>query len=54
MSWSAALAVVAFVFWIGLAFGLAVPSGWIHVLLAASVLLAAKAIVDADPLRRKE
>ena len=48
MPWSGGLALVLFVLWIGFAYVLQVPSGWIHLLLAASVVLTAKAIVDAD------
>jgi hypothetical protein len=48
MPLSAGLAIVLFVLWVGFAFVLQIPSGWIHLLLVAAVLLGARAIVDAD------
>jgi uncharacterized membrane protein len=47
----ALLAVVCLAAWIVLAFVLALPSGWVHVPLAAGVLLIVRAIVAADDER---
>lgn len=42
----AALACLAL--WVGLALLWAIPSGWVHVPLAAAAVLVAKGIVDRD------
>lgn len=39
-------AILCVVGWIILAFVLAIPSGWVHIPLAAGAVLTAKAIVD--------
>ena len=41
------LALVALILWAVLAFGLAVPTGWVHLLLALGVVLIAVGIVES-------
>jgi hypothetical protein len=43
------LALVALALWALLAFGLAIPSGWVHLFLAAAAVLIAIGIVETDP-----
>jgi hypothetical protein len=45
------LAVICLVLWLVLAFGLALPSGWVHIPLAAAAVLVAVGIVKADETR---
>lgn len=46
LAFAAALACLAL--WAGWAFLWAIPSGWVHVPLAAAAVLVAKGIVDRD------
>ncbi|NIM52377.1 MAG: hypothetical protein GTN78_19300 [Gemmatimonadales bacterium] len=43
-----AAALVCLLAWIMLAFVVAIPSGWVHVLLAAGCLLLTKRIIEAN------
>ena len=45
------LALICLVLWLVLAFGLAIPSGWVHVPLGVAAVLFAVAIVKADEAR---
>jgi uncharacterized membrane protein len=45
------LALICFVLWLVLAFGMAIPSGWVHVPLAACAVLIVVGIVKADEAR---
>lgn len=45
------LALLSLVLWIILAFGMAVPSGFVHIFLAVGVLLIVVGIVEADERR---
>lgn len=42
-------AIVCLVLWVGLAFMIAVPSGWVHVPLAVGAILVALGIVQGSP-----
>ena len=46
------LALISLVVWIVLAFGMAIPSGFVHIFLAVGVVLIAVGIVQADEERR--
>jgi hypothetical protein len=46
------LALISLAVWIVLAFGMAIPSGFVHVFLAVGVVLIAVGIVQADQGRR--
>lgn len=46
------LALVALVLWVVLAFGLAIPSGWVHLPLALGAVLVAVAIVKGNGDKR--
>lgn len=41
------LALVALIVWAVLAFGMAIPTGWVHVFLAVGVVLVAMGIVES-------
>ena len=45
------LGLICLVLWLVLAFGLAIPAGWVHVPLAAAAVLIAVGIVKADAAR---
>ncbi len=45
-------ALASLALWVVLAFGLAVPSGWVHLFLAAGAVLIAAGIIEADPTGR--
>ena len=49
------LALVSLILWAVLAFGMALPTGWVHLFLAAATVLMAVAIVrgDGDAKRAK-
>lgn len=49
--WLALAAATCLAVWIVLAFVVAVPSGWVHALLAVGVLVLVRAIVSADAER---
>lgn len=48
MNWAFGMALACLVAWIALAFIWAMPSGWVHLPLAAGTVLIAKGIVDRD------
>jgi hypothetical protein len=45
------LALICLVLWLVLAFGAAIPSGWVHIPLAVAAVLVAVGIVKADEAR---
>ncbi len=45
------LGLICLVLWLVLAFGLAIPSGWVHTPLAVAAVLFAVGIVKADETR---
>jgi hypothetical protein len=45
------LALICLVLWLVLAFGAAIPSGWVHAPLAVAAVLVAVGIVKADEAR---
>jgi hypothetical protein len=47
------LALLSLAVWVVLAFGMAIPSGFVHVFLALGVALIAVGIVQADEQRRR-
>ena len=47
------LALVSMAVWVVLAFGMAIPSGFVHIFLAVGVVLIAVGIVQADAGRRR-
>ena len=47
------LALVSMAVWVVLAFGMAIPSGYVHVFLAVGVVLIPVGIVQADAGRRR-
>jgi hypothetical protein len=49
MTLSALLAVLSFALWIVLAFVVAIPQGWPHLLYAVAILLAARRIIVGAP-----
>ena len=48
------LALICLVLWLVLAFGLALPSGWVHTPLAVAAVLFAVGIVKADETRNSK
>ena len=49
MTLSALLAIVSIALWIVLAFIVAIPQGWPHLLYAAAILLAARRVIVGAP-----